>query len=194
MGIFGSGANSRRIAGIIGDGLLGLAGQRGQYAPMEAERQKDLAADALRLQQANRPIVRDTGNGGYVVLDPQTGAVIHQEAGAPKKTSLQENYEYLKTTNPSLADSYLRNQADPLMGVQVTGPNGVPGVQFYPRSGAGLQSAPAAVAPSMTPNASHIAFLKAHPDQAGAFDAKFGAGASASVLGGATVAPSPTFR
>jgi hypothetical protein len=88
--------------------FAGLAGQPGPYAQsmMQARQQQ---------------------------LEFQRQAALKQfEAMNPQPTTMQRNYEYLKQTNPQLAETYLRAEANPmtLMTDPMTG-----NLRFAPKGG-----------------------------------------------------------
>jgi hypothetical protein len=103
-----SGPDWHRIAGIIGDGLSGLAGQPGMYARTLGEN---------RQQQAE--------------LQRQLAVAQYQRQN-PEPTSMQRNYEYLKGIDPTKAETYLNAQANPqtLMTDPTTG-----ALMFAPKGG-----------------------------------------------------------
>jgi hypothetical protein len=108
-----SGPDWHRIAGIIGDGLSGLAGQPGMYARSLGEG---------RQQQAE--------------LQRQMALAQYKQQN-PDPTSMQRNYEYLKGMRPDLAEQYLRAEANPqtLMTDPATG-----AVTFQPKGGPAPQA------------------------------------------------------
>jgi hypothetical protein len=71
-----------------------------------------------------------------------------------------------------------RRTAPPMMSAQGVDEQGNPVMRFFPRAQP-VQSAPAAA----------VAYLKAHPEQASAFEQKYGAGSSKQYLGGAGSGP-----
>jgi hypothetical protein len=110
-GMFGG--NSRRIAGIIGDALGGLAGQPPLYAQQQYAQRHD--SEMLQRQMA----------------------LAQWKMQNPDPTPMQRNYEYLKGMRPDLAEQYLRAEANPqtLMTDPATG-----AVTFQPKGGLAPQA------------------------------------------------------
>jgi hypothetical protein len=122
-------STTRRIAGILGDAMLGYAGQPGQYGPMMAQRrmleeQRGFAVQQGKTERDGR--MQDWyAQQDYARANPQ----------APEPTTLQRNYEYLGGINPEIAQDYLAAQARDPMDEYVSVP--IPGRGTYvgPRSG-----------------------------------------------------------
>jgi hypothetical protein len=125
-----SGPDWHRIAGIIGDGLSGLAGQPGMYARSmnEAHQQQSM-------------------------LDRQM-ALAQWKMQNPDPTSMQRNYEYLKGIDPTKAETYLNAQANPqtLMTDPTTG-----ALMFAPKGGMPNTSPGGDNIPTVTDEASFAA-------------------------------------
>lgn len=97
-GFFKEGGMGRVIAGLIGDALLQQGGMRPVYSPMMRERQQMAAAEAQwsRRREAER--------------EDKQWEWQNKPREEPRGTALQQNYDWLKVTNPTLADNYLKSQ------------------------------------------------------------------------------------
>ena len=120
-----TGLGSKLIRGLgefalqysAGQGNAGALAMLQQRYGMQRQKAEDTRADQRYRQQAamqaNKPF---EVNGSLVQLDPATGGYRIVFQGQPKAaapTALQQNYEYLKRTNPGLAEQYLSNEANP---------------------------------------------------------------------------------
>lgn len=130
-------STGRVIAGRIGDALSQLGGFEPIFAPqLQQLQQQSLRQQELQRQQA-QPIRQEIG-GNLVEYNPMTGqsrTLVRGEPRPPQPTALQQNYEYLQRTNPSLAPTYLRNQVDPVQFVTADNGDGTRTVVPVPRSG-----------------------------------------------------------
>jgi len=121
------GDGGRRIAGILGDFLLGLGGQQGVYGPMMAQqRQYDRRSQQQAQQaEAERMARREEFKyeHDYKRANPE-----------PRVNDTVADYEFLtQRLGKEGADQYLRNMADPM----VTVPLGDGTFYNGPRSGLG---------------------------------------------------------
>lgn len=118
----------RMLAGIVGDGLLGLNGQAGVYGPAMWKRRQDEANHAQRLaemREQNRMKLAEpdyaTINNRRVKIDPTTGesqvlytapqdfddyaASLGAEPGTPEYVRLVQDY-VLRGSGPTATDNY----------------------------------------------------------------------------------------
>lgn len=121
------GEGGRRIAGILGDFLLGLGGQQGVYGPMmQQQRLLDRRSQQQAQQaEAERMARREefTFEHDYKRANPE-----------PRVNDTVADYEFLtQRLGKEGADQYLRNMADPM----VTVPLGDGTFYNGPRSGLG---------------------------------------------------------
>jgi len=105
MGMFGNtfapGGTGRSIAGYVGDALLSMSGRSPIYTPLMVEQRQQQNMLARQASQQNLEYQRQL-------------ALRQNEVQNPLPTELQRNYQYLKGVNPTLAESYLKNQSDPV--------------------------------------------------------------------------------
>lgn len=136
------GGGLRHAAGIFSDFLSGMAGGPALYAQQRREdgllnqrmKQQQMLAD----MEARQPVIREVG-GSIVSIDPSTGQsrVLHQAPQeAPRPTSLQQNYEFLRNINPQLAEQYLAGQANPMQYITTDNGDGTRTIMPVPRGGA----------------------------------------------------------
>lgn len=141
-----------QFAGKLGDTLMALSGAPGA-AQLAQQRQFDRRLeqqDRLATERLNRPVVQSTGNGGFAVINPVTGEVLNQQAGA-NPSDLQQRVEYLNTLKSGLGDTYAGNYAENGGGVpQLMNVPGV-GIVAVPRGGGSTGGAPPASAPPSAP-------------------------------------------
>lgn len=143
---FGEGGAGRGIAGAIGDYLLQAGGAQPIYAP--AHQQAQLMARQRQQAEAAKYAPQHVGDE-IAHLDPATGRYVTDYAPQrPVHTgSIETNYDFFKSIDPTgaMAKQYATGQANPLVGVDVTQPDGSVQRNFYPRSGpaAAPQSGPA---------------------------------------------------
>lgn len=116
---FGEGGTGRAIAGSIGDYLLQMNRMAPVYAPT-MQRRQDLMQQQQAAEQQRKAKWEDwIKQQKYTRDNPQASP-----------TTLQRNYEYLKTIRPDLAGGYLEGQANPMQWQRVENPDG--SVQLIP--------------------------------------------------------------
>lgn len=132
----------------LGD-VLGRAGGMGGTGAaqmlMQARQQRRQAEEARYAPQ-------HLANGIIVHLDRNTGQYVTDyapPADAPAPGPIERNYTFLKGLDPNLAQQYVQGQANPMIGVDVQGPDGSITRNFYPRSGA-PSAAPQGPPPGVT--------------------------------------------
>lgn len=123
------GGGTRRIVGILGDALLGLAGQQGVYGPMMQQR---------RLLEQQQRFRQDEADRQRAAANEDWRAQYDYEMAHPKPVNNDTVADYnfiLQNLGQDQASAYLRNRANPPLWRQ--GPDG----QFYPVQN-GAASAP----------------------------------------------------
>jgi len=163
-GMFGKGGRGWQILGIIGDALQTAGGGKPTY------------------QEAQQKWAEMQGEQQKALLRFH----LDRLAEATKPTDFQRNADYLNSAHPGLGDTYLKQVAEgPPVATDVAAPDGSVSRQFLPRS--------AIDGGSLSPPPGAISLLKSNPSLAAHFDAKYGPGSAARVLGGASPTGSPTF-
>jgi hypothetical protein len=193
---FREGGPGRTIVGILADALAGAAGGTPIYAPMMAHRRLLQEQRDEEARKANLPI-RDKFGEDYVEIDPKTGTSRVLYRGTPKAPGLtgyaaelvQAGFtpgtpEYIARLN-----QHLSAVDDPIVTTTL------PGDRIYsgPRSQLAAALGGGATGSAAPPPAA-VEYLKAHPDQATAFEQKYGAGTASQYLGGPTPPASGSFR
>lgn len=161
------GDKTRRIFGIIGDALAGFNGQPGQYAEAMRRRQE--------LQQQSQ-LEQERWQGQQAYKDAH-----------PEPTATQRTYEWLKTQNPDLAESYLNAEGNPQAAMEVTDPaTGARSLRFYPKGNPGaLNGAPqGSGAPAVGSIVQGHRFLGGNPNDQRSW----------APVGGSSAAPATGFR
>lgn len=138
---------SQASGGLFGD-VYNAADSDALAQQQQAMQRQQYALQMAKLQQ---PDIRTVGD--QLLSIPQGGgAPSVLFSGQRKPTALQQNAEYLNTVKPGLGNTYLENQANPLIGIDVQGPDGSVTRQFYPRGGVpGGLGAPGAAPPPIPP-------------------------------------------
>lgn len=173
---------SREWAGILADGLLGLAGRQGVYAPMMERRRQEQTA----LEAGEQRYQRQRADSRDDFLWKQ-----QNEAKTPTGFAgelVQAGYQPGTPEYVAKLQQHVANRLDPSVTVPI-------GDRLYvgPRSGLGMATgaAPGPIsAPKVPPPQTAIQLLKSDPSKAAQFDEVFGQGAAAQVLGG-PASPAP---
>lgn len=150
------------------------------------QQRRNSLLEQLKLAEFNKPEYR-SGPGGSIYGIGRDGQANQVVAGVPEKTNTEKTADYLRSVNPAYADTYLQGVSNPMQMVLSDNGDGTKTPAWLPKAG------PAPVA-SQGPPATAINYLKQHPDQATAFNAKYGEGAAARALGGAVPSGTATFR
>lgn len=164
--------------GILADALSGLSGNGPIYAPMaERRRQEQTAFERGDEQYRTRrqDALTDDARNFQQQLQLLDYKRLHPD------DPLTQSLDAAGITDPTQRQNYFRQDverrvAPPMMSAPGVDEQGNPVMRFFPRAQAAQSGPPAAA----------VAYLKAHPDQASAFEQKYGAGSASQVLGGQT--------
>lgn len=165
-------STGRMIAGGIGDALQRWAGGQATFAPMLAQRQEQ--ATQVAAEQRRQAAQFSTWQ------QQQEYKSAHPDPVAP--SALERNYGFLEGQQNGLGRTYAQNFAN----------NGGGAPQIMNIPGVGVVSVPRQTTqqPAGPPSAA-VDHLRKNPEMAADFDAKYGPGASSSILGGAGSGPRP---
>ena len=135
-GFFKPGGMGRHLAGAIGDALLQQGGMAPAYAPAMQQKRQAEQAEAQWHKQ------RQASNEDWRAREEWKLANTPREPRAG--TSMMQNYEFLKTINPAMAEEFIRNQttAPPVV---MNNPDGTRTI--YPAGAIPQGSAPATLPP-----------------------------------------------
>lgn len=101
------GGGTKRIVGILGDALLGLAGQQGVYGPMMHQRRMLEQQERARQQQALQQ--RQWGNEDWLTRQQWERA-----NPAPRVNDTVADYEFIRgKLGDEAGNTFLQNRADP---------------------------------------------------------------------------------
>lgn len=170
---FGQGGAGRGIAGAIGDYLLQLGHMQPIYAPAKAQ-QTAFERGEEQYQRRRQDALTDDERNFQQQIKLLDYKRLHPD------DPLTQMLDQAGITDAAQRQQYYRQKADALtapsmMSAQGWDAQGNPQMTFFPK--AVRQSGPPAAA---------VAYLKAHPDQAQAFEQKYGAGSASQYLGGPT--------
>lgn len=170
-GFFDEGGLGRPILGGIGDALSTWGGGQPVYAQAQQHKRAEELYGRRQADEQRQWMSREL----WKRANPE-----------PVKNDTANDFEYIKSIlGEEAAKQYLQGKADPVVNIPLPGGD----VYMGPRSGissiGGGGPTPAKSAPSPTA----AEYLRKNPNLAADFDAKYGPGASAQILGGAGSGP-----